>query len=223
MLDKSPQQRLVMGQNSSTRGENTGEAPPSDPNDSPEQQKGEDVNLNIAHNIFGHIAELFGSTQRMDSDILRLRVSNWRTENPSLWILGNDNIVMPENQIIEDTLHPDGYLDFRLRMPGNYMGGKLGLQRFAQCIARETYPLGITAVHFEKGAEKYLKKLKRSRPKWSEVIIVFGCKVLWAKDVSQANGIIIRVHPIDKDASTIVAINTNDDVYRTDMGSDVVS
>jgi hypothetical protein len=223
VLDKSPEHQLIMGQSSSTRGEKSKEEPPSDPNDPPEQQKGEDVTLNRPHGIFGHIAELFSSTQqRMDPEILSLRASNWRSDTPSLRIVEDDTVSMLENQIFQDSLHPDGYLDFRLRMPENYLGGKLGLHRIAQCLVQSTRVLGITAIYFEKGAEKFLKKLKRSRPQWSEVVRVFGCKILWAKDFSQANGVIIRVH-IDKDDSSVVTVNTADDIYIIDLGSDVVS
>ncbi|KAL1983048.1 hypothetical protein VTN96DRAFT_531 [Rasamsonia emersonii] len=190
--------------------------------------------------IFQHIRDIFFHSE---DDTLCLLLKDWTTSSVSAQVVSPPpNFSFEPGQYIHDEPLEDGRLRFCVKVPAEYPSGKRGFFTVVQTFLERKDIFGIRAVYLQELAiEKFLSSLKDDfkakskatgknkgkgpkgkRLKWKNPFTVFGCRVVWAHDLSTPETLYLRVRCVDKDTSALVVVDTNDLSYKIGLSSDKV-
>ncbi|KAL1969503.1 hypothetical protein VTN77DRAFT_8941 [Rasamsonia byssochlamydoides] len=194
--------------------------------------------------IFQHIRELF-TFHDLEDDTLCLLFQDWTKD----WTLNAASCQVvppppgfsfePGKHVYDEPLK-NGYLLVCLKVPADYPGGKRGFFAIVQEFLHRRDTFGIKALYLQEPAiERFLSSLKDDfkakakatgknkgkgakgkRLKWKNPFTAFGCRVVWAHDLSNPEPLYLRVRCVDRDTSALVVVDTNDDAYKIGLSSD---
>lgn len=190
--------------------------------------------------IIQHIRDLFFQSE---DDTLCLLLKDWTTSSVSAQVVSPPaNFSFEPGQYIHDQPLENGGLRFCVKVPAEYPSGKRGFFTVVQAFLERKDIFGIRAVYLQELAiEKFLSSLKDDfkakskatgknkgkgpkgkRLKWKNPFTAFGCRVVWAHDLSTPETLYLRVRCVDKDTSALVVVDTNDISYKIGLSSDKV-
>jgi hypothetical protein len=191
--------------------------------------------------IFQNLREFFTFYDSHDNTLCLL-LKDWTTDAISAQVVSPPpDFSFPPNRYIYDEPLETGELLFCIRVPPDYPGGKRGFFNIFQAFLRRHHTFGIRAVYLrEPTIENFLSTLKGDFKakakasgkkgkgpkgkclKWKNPFAAFGCNIVWAHDLACPEKLYLRIRYVDKDASALVVVDTNDDEYKSYLSSDKV-